>query len=278
MDVPVVFSSSSHLEDRYIDMMKWGLIPSYAKTSNAADHYKMFNARIETVSEKVSFKNLLSKKRCIVLFNGFYEWKGTPGHKVPYFVSLSGDQPMIMAALFDITSIGLETFTILTCDSCSSLKSLHDRQPVFLSPTLVDVWLDPEVDPAKALQLISQIKYSEFDIRVWEVERRVTNPKYQGADCSNPVKRSIQQQLSFGKLSAPSSPNTTEKSLGQSSSPVVCPLCQEDITALSLSSREDHVHSCILNAQIDDDILDIHTGPVVYDETQASKKQKLAEI
>ncbi len=54
--------------------MKWGLIPSFTKKGEKPDHYRMFNARSETVAEKGVFKRLCSRKRCIVLFNGFYEW------------------------------------------------------------------------------------------------------------------------------------------------------------------------------------------------------------
>jgi putative SOS response-associated peptidase YedK len=285
MDVPVVFSSSTQSEGRYIDLMKWGLIPSHAKTFNTSDHYKMFNARIESVSEKVSFKNLLPKKRCIVLFNGYYEWKGTPGHKTPYYVSLGNDQPMMMAALFDISSSGLESFTILTRDSCPALKSLHDRQPVFLSTGLVDIWLNVDIPSAKALQSLSQLNYSDFDIQVREVDKRMTNSKYQGSDCSSPIKPPKQPQLAevFSKSSsspskaqvASSSSSSSSSSAATSCTPISCPICQEDITMLSLQGREDHVYAC-LSSEPDDD--GPGTGQIIYEDAPACKKQRFSEI
>lgn len=70
-----------------IQTMRWGLVPSYTKPHEKPDPWRLFNARSETVSEKPAFRRLVPTKRCLVLLDGFYEWKaeGKSG-KQPYFV------------------------------------------------------------------------------------------------------------------------------------------------------------------------------------------------
>jgi putative SOS response-associated peptidase YedK len=81
---------------------RWGLVPSYTKHGDKLDHYKMFNARAETVNVKGVFKRLLPSKRCVVLLNGFYEWKKEAGgKKQPHFISFGEDDVLQMAGLYD---------------------------------------------------------------------------------------------------------------------------------------------------------------------------------
>jgi putative SOS response-associated peptidase YedK len=185
MEVPVVYSNPGQPHARYISLMKWGLVPHYRSSHAISDHYKMFNARIESVHEKVSFKNLLSKNRCVVLFNGFYEWIGVSGQKTPYYIRLQNVQPMLLACLYDITRDGVVSFTVLTCDSCNDMVHIHDRQPVILTPSEADRWLDLNQDP---MALLSSLRSHKQEVRltVYQVSPRMTNPKYQGPDCSVP--------------------------------------------------------------------------------------------
>ena len=107
----------------------------------------MFNARSETVHEKMSFKNLLSNQRCIVFFDGYFEWSGTKGHKQPYYIhDADTSQPLRAAGLYDINkSNGKTTVTILTQSPYDiGLESIHDRQPVFLSDDEAAEWLGKE--------------------------------------------------------------------------------------------------------------------------------------
>jgi putative SOS response-associated peptidase YedK len=121
-----------------IQTMRWGLVPSFTKQDAKPDPWRMFNARSETADQLASFRRLVPSRRCLVLVNGFYEWKkeGIDGKKQPYYIHLAdAEEPMVMAGLWD-TWQGpegpLHTYTILTCDASKRLEWLHDRMPVIL--------------------------------------------------------------------------------------------------------------------------------------------------
>ncbi|XP_020246882.1 putative peptidase YMR114C [Asparagus officinalis] len=112
-----------------VHCMKWGLVPSFTKKMEKPDHYRMFNARSESVREKASFRRLLPKNRCLVAVEGFYEWKKDGSKKQPYYIHFKDNRPLVFAALYDSweNSEGevLHTFTILTTRSSSALEWLH---------------------------------------------------------------------------------------------------------------------------------------------------------
>lgn len=133
----------------------WGLVPSFQK--GTPDFFKMFNCRSETMCEKPSFRRLVSRNRCIVFTEGFYEWKHTTSlgkeTKQPYFIHFkdaSGDVSIMpMAGLYDCwkdkDGTILRTCTIVTTPSNKDLIWLHDRMPLILSSdTAQRDWLDPK--------------------------------------------------------------------------------------------------------------------------------------
>ncbi|CAH9119636.1 unnamed protein product [Cuscuta europaea] len=129
-NVPVVRREENPNEDGVVvHCMKWGLIPSFTKQNKKPDHYKMFNARSESIKEKASFRRLLPKNRCLVAVEGFYEWKKDGSKKQPFYIHLKDVRPLVFAALYDSWKNGEEeviyTFTIVTTSSSSSLRWLH---------------------------------------------------------------------------------------------------------------------------------------------------------
>ncbi|KAG6630922.1 hypothetical protein CIPAW_13G054700 [Carya illinoinensis] len=127
--------------------MIWGLVPSFTKKTEKPDHYKMFNARSESIYEKASFRRLVPKSRCLVAVEGFYEWKKDGPKKQPYYIHFKDGRPLVFAALYDSweNSEGeiLSSFTILTTSSSSALRWLHDRMPVILGDKgSIDTWLN----------------------------------------------------------------------------------------------------------------------------------------
>lgn len=196
MELPVIFYSyeTSRLE---VMLMKWGLISSkYAHKDAKNDHYKMFNARIETLHERVSYRDLLQRNRCIIIINGFYEWISEFGHKVPYYISFSNDQPMMLAGLYDHNSLDDSySFTIITCNACKQMEHIHDRQPVFLTPEQMHDWINPQNSASSLISSLLRNDYTHFDINCYEVSSKMTNPKYQLSDCIKPVVK--QPKLAF---------------------------------------------------------------------------------
>ncbi|KAI3932901.1 hypothetical protein MKX01_031883 [Papaver californicum] len=94
-------SPGFYVPETVLHCMKWGLIPSFTKTTEKPDHYRMFNARSESISEKASFRRLLPKNRCVMAVEGFYEWKKDGSKKQPYYIHFKDDHPLVFAALYD---------------------------------------------------------------------------------------------------------------------------------------------------------------------------------
>ena len=86
-------------EERKLEMLRWGLIPSWA--DDPAVGNKMINARSETAAEKPSFRTAFRKRRCLILADGFYEWQKTNGGKQPYYIRMEDGSPFAFAGLWE---------------------------------------------------------------------------------------------------------------------------------------------------------------------------------
>ncbi len=128
--------------DHTLHLMQWGLIPAWSKDSKFGA--KMINARSETVREKPSFRGLLKAHRCLVLADGFYEWKHKGSEKIPYRFEMETGEPFAFAGIWT-TWRELDTFTILTTTANRVVGPVHERMPVILRRADEERWLDPEV-------------------------------------------------------------------------------------------------------------------------------------
>lgn len=185
---------------------KWGLISSHQKPTEKPNYFNAFNARSETVAEKPLFSRLLGHRRCVVLAQGFYEWRqeGISG-KVPYHVlpkhadpeaeaEAESDDVMAFAGLWDewTTADGGKeaTFTILTTDAPSWLTWLHDRAPVaLLTKEAVDTWLSGEPLSGGALERLSCPYGPEPCFQWFPVTQQMNKVSFQSAECARPVKK-----------------------------------------------------------------------------------------
>ena len=141
-------------------MMRWGLIPLWAK--DMAIGNTMINARAETVAEKPAFRQAFSKRRCLIPADGFFEWeKLANGKKQPWWIRMHDEEPFAMAGLWenwapknkseasdsDSPATGVvQSCTILTINANADMQSLHDRMPVILPIEAWDAWLNPSSD------------------------------------------------------------------------------------------------------------------------------------
>ncbi len=151
-DCPVVrFDTES--KERSLDMLHWGLIPSWAKDKAIGN--RMINARSETAAEKPSFRSAMKKRRCVIPADGFYEWKKIGKSKVPQFIYRADGCLLAFAGLWESWKSPadgvIESFTILTTSPSEQLRELHDRMPVILEPEEFAAWLDPATEDAAAL-------------------------------------------------------------------------------------------------------------------------------
>jgi putative SOS response-associated peptidase YedK len=133
---------------KYVNVMTWGLVPSWSKDKTRSA--SMINARSETLGEKPSFRNLLTKNRCVIPIQGFYEWQVLPSDtkkpkKQAHYISRSDGQVMTLAGLWttwrDTDNSLLETCTIITIEATNKLNEIHHRMPVILERETIDEWL-----------------------------------------------------------------------------------------------------------------------------------------
>ncbi|HST02676.1 MAG TPA: SOS response-associated peptidase [Usitatibacter sp.] len=137
---------------RELAMLRWGLVPSWAK--ELAVGTKMINARAEGVEAKPAFRAAVRERRCLIPATGFYEWKGLPGRKQPYAITI--DRPLFaFAGLWETWKARegqpVETFTIITTEANPAIASVHDRMPVILPKEAEEAWLGGDAKEALAV-------------------------------------------------------------------------------------------------------------------------------
>ena len=169
---------------RELVMLRWGLVPFWAKDPSIGN--RMINARAETVEEKPSFRKAYRHRRCLVLADGFYEWRKAGDTKTPYFISAADGNPFAFAGLWEAWSSknkseSLQTATILTTEANEFMAALHDRMPVILVPETADRWLSGDND------LIAEASAIAPALQAWPVDRRVNNARNEGADLIEPA-------------------------------------------------------------------------------------------
>jgi putative SOS response-associated peptidase YedK len=139
------------------EMLRWGLIPSWAKSPNVAQ--KMINARVETAAQRPAFRRSFERFRCLIPADGFYEWKTMPGApKQPFRITRSDGALFAFAGLWSVwhgeDGRQLRTCTILTTRANDALAPLHDRMPVILSPEEETEWLDTATPALRLDQIL----------------------------------------------------------------------------------------------------------------------------
>jgi putative SOS response-associated peptidase YedK len=130
---------------RQLAVMRWGLVPYWAPDKKIA--FSTINARAETVATKPAFRDALQSRRCLVVADGFYEWKTEGKTKLPQLFELPGGGLMAFAGLYERWEKGgvpLETFTIICTGANPSVAPIHNRMPAILPPAQWDKWLDTE--------------------------------------------------------------------------------------------------------------------------------------
>jgi putative SOS response-associated peptidase YedK len=152
--MPVVLRNSPNR----VELMKWGLIPFWAK--DPKNSYKTINARAETVATSPVFREALKRRRCLVPASGFYEWQQTERGKLPYFIRLKDIELFAFAGLYDVWQDAegneLRTYTIITTTPNDLVQPIHNRMPVILHPDDEAMWIDPKMNDTAALRALLQ--------------------------------------------------------------------------------------------------------------------------
>jgi|CXWL01.1.fsa_nt_gi putative SOS response-associated peptidase YedK len=173
---------------RTLVMLRWGLIPSWAKDPKIGNH--CINAKAETVAEKPSFRSAFKKRRCLIVATGFYEWHVQGRAKQPMWIGLRNQQPFAFAGLWEhwTSSDGqpLETCTIITTEPNDLMAPIHNRMPVILASTAYDQWLDPTFQHTELLKALLR-PYPSEELMAYAVSTLVNNPRHDAPQCLEPV-------------------------------------------------------------------------------------------
>jgi putative SOS response-associated peptidase YedK len=196
-DVAVIRQRKDPPGQRTLQLLRWGLVPSWA--ASLVGGAKMINARAETIMAKPAFRNAFARRRCLVPADGFYEWRPGDATKQPYLIRARDGAPLAFAGLWErwsprdasaATQPGrdgsgeraayVDSFTIVTTEANAALAPLHHRMPVILAPADYARWLDPAADPAGLLALLRPA--DDARLHYFPVDRRVNNVRNDDAE------------------------------------------------------------------------------------------------
>lgn len=176
-------------EERQIESFRWGLVPSWAK--DPAIGNRMINARAETLADKPSFRTAYRRRRCLVLADGFYEWRSVPGskRKTPYYIRLDSQDPFAFAGLWETwrgpDGDWIPSCTIITTQPNELIEPIHNRMPAILPPDHYSLWLDPaELQPSVLDPLLGP--YPASEMTAFPVSTLVNDPRNDLAQCIAP--------------------------------------------------------------------------------------------
>ena len=169
-----------------LEFFTWGLIPFWAKDPSIGN--QLINARSETISDKPAFRTSFRRRRCLILANGFYEWRLDPESKkkVPYYIYLRSRQAFAFAGLWDIWThpdgSQLPSCTIITTKPNELLQTIHNRMPVILPAAAYQNWLDPDLENLeRATSLL--IPYPSAEMAAHVVSKFVNAPQNDSPAC-----------------------------------------------------------------------------------------------
>jgi putative SOS response-associated peptidase YedK len=168
-----------------LSLYRWGLIPFWSKDSSIGN--KLINARSETILDKPSFRNSFKSKRCLVLSDGFYEWrKGTV--KTPFRIMRKDGSAFAMAGIWDKWTDPqgqeIRTFAILTTGANSLMEKIHDRMPVILDRETEKLWIE-NAPPGDLMELLKPCAASS--LLAYPVSTLVNSPRHDAAEILEPA-------------------------------------------------------------------------------------------
>jgi putative SOS response-associated peptidase YedK len=173
---------------RELSLLRWGLIPSWAKDPSVA--VQMINARSETAATKPAFRDPLANRRCLIPADGFYEWQRRGKAKQPYCFEVNDGELFAFAGLWDRwkdpNGNWVKTCSILTTTPNAVTSAVHDRMPVILEPDSYDLWLDPGMTNVEAVPEMLKPYYAR-QMRCYPISTRINYVVNDDAECSAPV-------------------------------------------------------------------------------------------
>ena len=184
----IVLAVREASDGREATFLKWGLVPRWAKDPSIGN--RLINARAETVTEKPSFREAFTRRRCLVPMEGFYEWARRGDRKRPFYFHMRDGEPFAIAGLWERwegEGGPLESCTLLTTEANELLAGYHDRMPVILRSEDYDLWLDAGVrSAARLLPLLRP--YPREEMTTYAVSLMVNSPSNDNPQCVEPAR------------------------------------------------------------------------------------------
>ena len=176
--------------ENWLVKFHWGLVPFWAKDIRIGN--RLINARSESIAEKPSFRDAFKKRRCLIIADGFYEWKGEKGRKQPMFITSPDHKPFAFAGLWetwnkkdDQDSI-YKSCTIITTQASESIRDIHHRMPVIIKPPSYEAWLDPGNQDLGELDRILKNEVVT-ELVSYPVSKQVNSTRHNDPSCIEPV-------------------------------------------------------------------------------------------
>ncbi len=167
---------------------RWGFVPSWSQDLDAS--YKMINARAETVASSKAFKSAFEKQRCLVVADGFYEWRKEGTTRKPFYVRLKSHKPFGFAGLYNVwispDGEPLTMSTIITTGANQLVMPIHERMPVIASADEYDLWLDPRVQDSSVLPRLLN-PYPSEEMELFPVTPKVNSFKFDSPESIEPL-------------------------------------------------------------------------------------------
>jgi putative SOS response-associated peptidase YedK len=172
--------------------LRWGLVPWWAKDLSIGG--RLINARAEKAAESSAFRDGFARRRCLVLADGFYEWRRAGRQKLPHYLRLRSGRAFAFAGLWarwrdpgNRAAEPIESCTILTGAPNELVAPLHDRMPIILPPQSYRPWLDPTLADRAALEAIVLRPFPAAEMESWAVSAYVNHADHEGPECVAPV-------------------------------------------------------------------------------------------
>lgn len=168
--------------ERRIERMRWGLIPSWSKEPQTS--YSTFNARVENIANKPTYRTPFRRTRCLIPASGYYEWRKINGYKQPYYLYPEDQKLLGLGGVYDTwtdeNGTELKSFSIITLPASGTAAEVHSRMPAIIDPQDYTSWLDPSlVEPDEILALLTK---AERELAIYPVSTAVNKPGINNAD------------------------------------------------------------------------------------------------
>ena len=194
--IPFINADDEKGEIRNVNTASWGLIPSWAKDASRASN--AINARVESISEKPTFKSAFKSRRCLIPVTGYYEWATELGKykpKQPFYISHKNKSSLAIAGLYENwinpeSKQSVQSAAIITREAVGILAPIHHRMPVILPKDLWSTWLSSKsLLPNEIDDYLNMIDINEADkdLIFWPVSDDVNNARNSGADLAKEI-------------------------------------------------------------------------------------------